>query len=360
MLLSRSSVSLVSEGPGLNLMSSCPHLVVVMGGVSVLCLVDNGSMVSTITESCFCEYFEPWDQERLKTCQWLQLRAANGLSIPYIGYIELDVELCGKLVPKCGVLVVRDPPDGICAQAPGVLAMNILGRCYQELFGQYGPSLFDSPSVLGASQVVFQVLQHCHQASLQLPTEVMGKVKVRGPRASRIPGGVIKLVAATCSEKFSSGVALFEPLESGLPAGLLASPALIRVTRGTVYVPVVNVGTIDALLFPRRVIGTLTRVDVVSPPSGVTEIRPFLGTVCSIGSQVGAPAVQEQMDAVDLSSLAEEKQNKVRALLRKYQSIFSTGEGDLGCTDLILRDIPLLDDVPVRNGIGAYLLLNMK
>lgn len=63
----------------------------------------------------------------------------------------------------------------------------------------------------------------------------------------------MKLVSATCSENFSSGVALFEPLESGLPVGLLASPALVQVSRGTVYVPVVNVGTNDALFYPRRV-----------------------------------------------------------------------------------------------------------
>lgn len=56
-LLSRSSGGekvgsdrLVRDGQGLNLMSSCPHLVVVMGGVSVSCLVDTGLMVSTITK----------------------------------------------------------------------------------------------------------------------------------------------------------------------------------------------------------------------------------------------------------------------------------------------------------------------
>lgn len=49
----------------------------------------------------------------------------------------------------------------------------------------------------------------------------------------------MKLVAATCSSQYSSGTVLFEPLDSGLPAGLLASPALVRVDRATVYVPVV-------------------------------------------------------------------------------------------------------------------------
>lgn len=125
-----------------NLMSSCPHLDVLIGGVSVPCLIDTGSMVSTITESCFAQYFEPWGQDRLKSCSWLQLRAANRLFIPYMGYMELDVELCGRVVPRCGVLVVRDPPGELRSVVPGVLVMNVLGRCYQELFGQHGPALF--------------------------------------------------------------------------------------------------------------------------------------------------------------------------------------------------------------------------
>ena len=81
-----------------------------IGGVKVPCLVDTGSMVSTITESYFRQHFEPWGSERLQSCHWLQLRAANGLAIPFIGYLELDVELCDKLVPHCGVLVVKDLP----------------------------------------------------------------------------------------------------------------------------------------------------------------------------------------------------------------------------------------------------------
>ncbi|KAL1277560.1 hypothetical protein QQF64_024233 [Cirrhinus molitorella] len=61
--------------------------------------------------------------------------------------MELDVELCGKIVSECGILVVRDPPGGMCAQVPGILGMNVLSRCYQELFGQHGQALFDSPPV---------------------------------------------------------------------------------------------------------------------------------------------------------------------------------------------------------------------
>lgn len=329
-------------------MSSCPHLDVVIGGVSVPCLIDTGSMVSTITESCFAKHFEPWGYERLKSCSWLQLRAANGLSIPYIGYMELDVELCSRIVPRCGVLVVKDPPGGLRSRVPGVLGMNVLGRCYQELFGQHGPALFDFPPVSSAPRSVFQALQYCHQGSERHSVGGTMKVKVRGPRACRIGGGTIRLVATTCAEQLAGSTVLFEPTESGLPEGLLASPALVRVIGGSVYVPVVNVGTSDVLLFPRRVLGTLVGVQVVSLPEGVSEVRPTIASAYSQGTLVAGTTVSEQIAAMDLTALPELEQGRVRALLMKYQTVFSEHEGDLGCTSLISHEIPLLDDVPVR------------
>lgn len=193
------------------LISSRPYLNVLIGGVSVPCLIDTGSMVSTITEAFFAHHFEPWGSDRLRSCQWLQLRAANGLAIPYVGFLELDVELCGKSIPQCGVLVVRDPPGGVGSHAPGVIGMNILSKCYHELFGQHGPALFDLPSVSQAHSSVVEALQSCHQAESR-PLKP-GRVQVCGGRPHRIPGGTMVMVAATCSAQFSRAPALFEPMD---------------------------------------------------------------------------------------------------------------------------------------------------
>lgn len=312
-----------------------------MGGVSVPCLVDTGSMVSTITKS-FRQHFEPWGQDRLHNCQWLQLRAANGLTIPYIGYLELDVELCGRLVIGCGVLVVRDPPDGMSLDVPGVLGMNILGRCYQELFGQHGSALFDLPAITQLPDVS-NVLQYCCQVSARMLSNHVGWVRVRGRKVCRIPGGTMKLVAATCSAQYFCSTVLFEPPESGL----LASPALVRVIRGTVYVPIVNVGTVEVMLRPTMVVGNLREVYVVSLPAGVSEEKPVVATVQS-HSVVGGSSLSQQIDSLDLSVLSSSEQGQVRALLQKYQAVFSGHESDLGCTRLISHDIPLLDNAPVR------------
>lgn len=316
-----------------------------MGGVKVPCLIDTGSMVSTVTESFFRQHFEPWGQERLKSCNWLQLRAANGLDIPFLGYLELNVELCGKLISQCGILVVRDPPGDVSLQVPGVMGMNVIRKCYQELFVQHGLALFELSFVTQAPRPITQALQKCHQVTTQIPPELMVKVKVRGNRAHRIPGGVIKIVAVTCSEQCSDTTVLFEPLDCGLPAGLLASPSLVRVVRGTAYIPIVNVGSIEVLLYPRTVVGTLEQVNVVSLPTGVTEVP---STVATVASQTALPTVQDQMEGLDLSSLSSEEQGQVRALLRNYISVFSAHDSDLGCTNLISHDIPLVDETPVK------------
>lgn len=90
-------------------------------------------MVSTITESFYVKNIEPWGEEKLRSCNWLWLKAANGLDVPYVGYLELDVELCDKVFTKCGVLVVKDP-TGQASSALYVIGMNILKTCYREFF----------------------------------------------------------------------------------------------------------------------------------------------------------------------------------------------------------------------------------
>lgn len=302
-------------------------------------------MVSTIRESFFRKHFESWGPEKLQSCHWLQLQVANGLPIPYLGYLELEVELCGRTLPKCGLLIVTDPPDDAFPPAPGVLGMNILCRCYSTLFGQHGSALFNLTTVTEAPTQVMQALQSCHQASLGPPTDVISKVKLPGKKACRIPGGIMQLVPATCYAQHLGTSVLFEPLDRGLPAGLLACSALVQVEGGTVYIPVTNIGTSDVLLYLQTEIGTLCEVSVVSLPSGITEVPSYRA---SVSSQASTATLQEQIDSIDVSALSAEEQKVARLLLLKYVSVFSSNDGDFGCTNLITHEIPLLDNTPIR------------
>lgn len=96
----------------------------------------------------------------------------------------------------------------------------------------------------------------------------------------------MKMVAATCSVQYSGSSALFEPLDYGLPARLLASPVLVRVVQGTAYIPIVS-GSFVVLLYPHTVGGMLDEVRVVSLPAGVIEVPSSTATM-AVRSSHGA------------------------------------------------------------------------
>lgn len=184
-------------------------------------------MVSTMSESFFFQNFK----EKLQSCNWLQLKAANGLEIPYLGYAEFDVEVFGKVV-----LVVRETPASqVRSAVPGILGMNIIAQCYEELFQRSTSPLFDLP---GDTQLA-EAWQNAFQAC-QMPQSMgrqAGLVKVRGKWPVHIPGGTVRWVAATCSQHLAAqtSTALFEPcsrLDAQQP-DLLLSPAVVKVVRGT-------------------------------------------------------------------------------------------------------------------------------
>ncbi|KAF7643945.1 hypothetical protein LDENG_00230610 [Lucifuga dentata] len=150
----------VSHDVASRLIGSCPKVTVQLGSVVVNCLLDTGSNVSTIQESFFKTHF----QEKIQSCHWLQLKAANGLAIPYIGYVELDVVVLGRKIPSRGWLIVRDSP-GQKSSVPGILGMNVVWQCYFELFSQYGPTFLNCPPVTNVSESWHQALQYCCQAA---------------------------------------------------------------------------------------------------------------------------------------------------------------------------------------------------
>jgi len=61
-------VLLRRELKSISLVAKCPVVKVKMGGVEVKCLLDTGSMVTTITESLFKEVLQHWGAPKLKSC----------------------------------------------------------------------------------------------------------------------------------------------------------------------------------------------------------------------------------------------------------------------------------------------------
>lgn len=328
------------------LIGSCPVVEVEMGGVKVKCLLDTGSMVTTITESLFKESFQHWGAPRLRSCGWLALKAANGLDIPYVGYLELDIRVLGRTIPGRGVLVVKDTP---CTTqfVPGLLGMNVINECYRELFVHQGESLFASLSAIQAEPCWEPALRHCHRQEV-CPLIPEGQVRVLEKTGEFIPAGSLKFVKVTGPRvPYMSATTMLEPGGSDLAPGLLLSPALVSVSNGVTYVPVVNVGATGATVHSKQVLGMLHLVTGIDGQQLSFEGENEEVACVNLHSIRGSP-VPEIITALQWPGLSPTEEKQVRELLGKYSNVFAKDDGDLGCTDEIVHEIPLLDNAPVR------------
>ena len=194
-------------------------------GVSVSCLLDSGSEVSTITEEFFNTHFKPKGQELLSTSGWLKLTAANGLETPYLGYFELDIEAFGLNVPRRGILVVKDSAnDAMRARkrdVPGLLGINVLCEMGQVL------AKFEGTEFLGKVDPVWS--QPIQAAKRRANTSVRGIVRVAGKRVVRIPASSVTTIPATgWGGQVKCEMAMVEPVVGQHLSHLVVLNTLVR------------------------------------------------------------------------------------------------------------------------------------
>lgn len=135
---------------------------------------------------------------------------------------------------------------------------------------------------------------------------------------------------------------------------LLISTALLSVSKGTVNVPVVNVGQEDQRVRPRTVQGTLHLVDVNSSPQivQVKEQAQDQGRCVAFSYSVTAEPSSSPtipgLNELNWPDLSSQETSAAKSLLCKYSDAFSLFDGDVGCANVIQHEIPLMDDIPVR------------
>lgn len=91
-----------------NAVGKCPVVNIEIAGIPLKCLIDSGSNVSALTESFFRKHPHGEDDNIHNTTKWLKITAANKLPLPYLGYVELDIQVMGVTLPECGFLIIRD------------------------------------------------------------------------------------------------------------------------------------------------------------------------------------------------------------------------------------------------------------
>ena len=324
-----------------------------IGPVRMQCLLDTGAQVSTITESFYREHLAENGGHVRDVSQMIRISAAQGLDIPYVGYIELPLQIMGHAFENMGFLIVRDPVGTPLLQrkklVPGVIGSNIFRDVREEL-SRNGDDYLQELEAVGA---------HAWAHVLALYSEiradrsgVSGRVRVAGKKPLLVPAHSLRVIQgstqpAVVNQEFHALVECIDP--TSLQQGLAVGRTCVKVDdTGTIPVQIANFSDRDIYLHPKMTIGKLETVELeprieLHFPSA-NEIRMEEITHNDSTDEV----VADLLSRMDISDINEEQQSCVRRLISKHCGIFSRSEDDIGYCDRVEHRIRTTNEVPIK------------
>ncbi|KAG1960358.1 interleukin-1 receptor accessory protein-like 1-A [Pimephales promelas] len=329
----------------------CPNVEVQANGVTIDCLVDTGSQVTLFSESLAQELFADHRLQATEASR-LTLRGANGLDIPYTGYIMVDFLVRGVPVQQKGVVIVRDHCLG---NHRALLGMNVILDCWEELFQGRPARMSPSP----AKQDWDRILADCKrvQAANHIEErEDIGRVACRYALSIPAQSETVLWVRVPARPSGSGTCVLVEPHEDCQPVEVAHGLAVVH--RGRVSIKVRNTNPYPVLLRRHQRLARVSSVRPaqvhehqavcfrqVSPAVVEVAVRPVEVEPGSVGGGMPAHLMGESLKG---ENLEEEQVVQLQELLRKWQHVFSTHKEDYGCTGVVKHQIPTGEATPSR------------
>lgn len=322
----------------------CPVVDLKLNNVPARCLLDTGSQVSTVTDEFFRQHLQGNDGAMVATSAWLKITAANGLEIPYQGYVELEVETMDLKISKCGFLVLKASKIQTLPEHC-IIGMNVISRCQQLMTTKDDTGL--ESFVDSGWRAAFQRVMQAIPRDRKVIARVAGKDKVRVPASSI----ATVLVKSCLAEEGRDVLLVVEPLNTQLPTGLALIPTLVHSKNRLLPVQIVNLSSEDVWLCPRTKLGVVCSVDNIESDK-TCEVR--FHRISADVEEVSVEANDEQLGSKVQSVLekldiggTEDERALLYALLAKYVDIFTDDDDNLGFTDKVKHEIKLVDDTPV-------------
>lgn len=308
-------------------------------GNCVSCLMDTGSQVTTVPQSF---YNQNLSQHEIRPLfELLEVEGANGQSVPYLGYIEINVvfpkEFLGAEVevPTLALVV----PDVRTVPQPLVLiGTNTLDLLY-ELHRDTCPEEYE-PSQYGY-KAVLKILGLRHR---QCKDNRLGLVTSLGKDPQLVPAGqtvVLEGLIDVNSPTTEKSVLLEHPSLSALPGGVLVKPCLIDLPQKAPYkVPVVMTNELDH--------------DVVIPQKCVIgEISAFQRVLSHEYCVVTPDSSTKQKLGLNFnfedSPISAQWRERVTQKLVNMPEVFAQNDIDFGRTNQVKHQIKLSDETPFKH-----------
>ena len=282
-----------------------------------ICLIDSGSMVTTISEKFYNSLQNKPELHDITEFQ-LDVYGANGGSLPYIGYVEAKVEVPHMNEPLFIPALVTKVSDAN-ARIPVIIGTNVLTFC-KDL-----SNVWDE-----AWQNAIQSM--CMNTCVPVKSTNRFPITVRSNEVKYVKG-IVRNVSTIQS-------VLTEQSEN-CQQGLVICPRLLSLKNvgktKAVTVKVCNISATSVKILPKSNICNVSQVQVVDSwklDSATNKKRET--NLTDLGVKVNT------------EQLSNQEVRQVHEVLEKWRHLFSTSPTDLGKTDVVKHEIHLTTDVPFR------------
>ena len=301
-------------------------------GVKCVALIDTGSMVSTMSHDFWKANMT---EDTLKPLDsLLTLNNASGDEIPYLGFVDVVLQVPGAESATFPLLVVRDTPYNV--RVPLLIGTNVLGRVVTGLKSSHGVRFLQKTSLPDAVVCGIQAMSIAEK-HLENSKGVVSSVSLLGevdlcPGEIRQVAGKVKIDVPIARQ-----TATIQAHSSFVEGTVTVSPSLMCVDGDTKVVrfEICNNGTHPVRLPRKTLIGDLMQVQVVD-----------VETVESL-----SPEDENFLDNFDMSHINTVVGKQLRDFLSEELERFSRHDLDLGRTDQWKHNMDMIDKRPWRDKV---------
>lgn len=313
---------------------------VLIDGHASICLLDTGSQVTTVSQSFYESNLARFDIHPLS--ELLEIEAANGKTVPYSGFIEVDITFpqdCfgSEITVSTFALVVPDIQSNAL-----LIGTNTLDLVYEA----YSTTSTALQAIPYGYRVVLKIMQ---QRNRQKENSSLGLVRLAGREPKTIPAGqscVVEGTAYVSCQTPDRWVIIEPPSLSCLPGGLMVTNGLISLPDSpSQRLPVVvrNESKHDITIPARSVIAEIHALQkVISSKQTTNNTAPF--TTGSV-----SPKTVELNFNFENSPLSPEWQERVKEKLNAMPEVFAQHDSDFGRTNKVKHQIKLSDETPFKH-----------
>lgn len=297
--------------------------------------MDTGATVSTMSQAFYDQHLSSIPITPITSV--LNIECADGQSLPYSGYIQLDLEVSGidAECQSCLLLVV--PTSNYNYNVPILLGTNVLSVYLGTCKHKHGDKFLQEANLHTPWYLAFRcmVLQ---ERDLVRRNFQLGLVKCAGLKRVVIPPNSDVTVTGYIDKAlpYRHTCAILQSTHrSAIPDDLDISPSLITYReKGFVDVNISNVTTRTVVIQPRALLCEIHPVFVEEQPSLEDSFQD-------------KTSLLNGMD-IESSRISTTQHKEGLKLVSDYLDIFSRGDLDLGHTGEVKHRIDLTDERPFK------------